>query len=121
MDYGASTSEVTASQTDDMSSAAETAAGQHITKTASGDDFSYSIVSGGNYDGQDLTQEQMASAYDKEYTKSFNTAFSAAAGLMRSSDSTVTVTGIGVIADVNAFRFNLQGKRNASSGCCARR
>ena len=102
VDYGASTQEVSSSQTDEMSSNADTAASAHITKTADGDDYTYAIVDGGNYSGQTMTQEQMATAYDKEFTKSFNTAFSAAAGLMRSSDSTVTVTGIGVIADVNA-------------------
>ena len=102
VDYGASTSEVTSAQTADMSDSANAAASEQITKTVDGDTTTYAINENGNYAGQTLTQEEMATAYDKEFTKSFNTAFSAAAGLMRSSDSTVTVTGIGVIADVNA-------------------
>ena len=105
VDYGAATSEVTAQDTANMASAAEEAAEVHITRTGAGttsDPYEYAVVADGNYAGQDLTDEQMKSAYDKEYTASFNTQFSSAAGLMRSSDSTVTVTGLGVIADVNA-------------------
>ena len=111
VDYGAATSEVTASDTTAMATAADEAAELHITRTGAGTDadpYVYAIATDadgnqtGNYAGQDLTSEQMQSAYDKEYTASFNTQFSSAAGLMRSSDSTVTVTGLGVIADVNA-------------------
>lgn len=99
VDYGASTSGVTSSQTEEMSVAANAAASEQIIKN---DDGSFAINENGNYAGQSLSQEEMEAAYDKEFTKNFNTSFSAAAGLMRSSDSTVTVTGIGVIADVNA-------------------
>ena len=111
IDYGSATSEVTASDTSSMDTNAKAAAAEHIVATTDSNtgDTTYAIatdgngVAIGNYASQtSMTQEEMKSAYDKEYTKSFNAAFSSAAGLMRSSDSTVTVKGIGVIADVNA-------------------
>jgi hypothetical protein len=116
VDYGSATSEVTASDTTGMQTAATEAAASHIvydSSAAEGEQYSIATetqdvngvateVEVGNYANQTMTQEEMEAAYDREYTKSFNAQFSSAAGLMRSSDSTVTVTGLGVIADVNA-------------------
>ena len=99
-----------------MQTAATEAAASHIvydSSAAEGEQYSIATetqdvngvateVEVGNYANQTMTQEEMEAAYDREYTKSFNAQFSSAAGLMRSSDSTVTVTGLGVIADVNA-------------------
>jgi hypothetical protein len=116
VDYGSATSEVTATDTNEMNSNALLAAASHIVydeDAAEGEKYSIATesqtvngqdvdVEVGNYAGQTMSQAEMEAAYNKEYTKSFNSAFSSAAGLMRSSDSTVTVTGLGVIADVNA-------------------
>ena len=111
-DYGSTTSTVNAAEVSNIESSAADAAAEHIIKTTTNGTDTYSIATEtdsngnttqiGNYANQTMTQEEMATAYDKEYTKSFNAAYSSAAGMMRTSDSTVTVTGIGVIADVNA-------------------
>jgi len=131
VDYGSATSEVDASATSAMETAATDAASKQITVTGSGDSATYAVATGGDYEGQSLTQEEMKNIYDKEFTQSFNAAYSSAAGLMRTSDSSVKVTGIGVIADVNAsenssFKANAtliptaardgNGNGNASSG-----
>ena len=102
IDYGSTTTSVSSEDTTQMQTDANAAAAKHIAydPTATGD--KYSIVAGGNYDSQTMTQEEMKNAYNSEYTKVFDKAFASAAGMMRSSDSTVTVTGLGVIADVNA-------------------
>ena len=137
VDYGSATSEVDAAATSSMETAATTSAAEHIVVSGTSGNEVYSIATDedgnqtGNYAGQTLTQEEMKKAYDKEFTQSFNAAYSSAAGLMRTSDSSVTVTGIGVIADVNAsenssFKANAtliptaardgNGNGNASSG-----
>ena len=127
VDYGSATSEVDAAATSSMETAATAAAESQITYSGG----TYAVADGGDYAGQSLTQEEMKDIYDKEYTQSFNAAYSSAAGLMRTSDSSVQVTGIGVIADVNAsenssFKANAtliptadrdgNGNGNASSG-----
>ena len=127
VDYGSATSEVDAAATTSMEEAATAAASEQITLSGG----TYAVAEGGDYAGQSLTQDEMKEIYDKEFTQSFNAAYSSAAGLMRTSDSSVKVTGIGVIADVNAsenssFKANAtliptaardgNGNGNASSG-----
>ena len=130
VDYGSATSEVDAEATSSMETAATDAASKHITVSGTGENTTYAVTAGGDYEGQTLTQEEMKNIYDKEFTQSFNAAYSSAAGLMRTSDSSVTVTGIGVIADVNASEnssfkasatlfqplLDENGNGNASSG-----